>query len=293
MTVLAIVGPTAVGKSDVAVELALRLGGEVVNADSMQLYVGMDIGTAKLSLKERRGVPHHLLDIWPVTHPANVAEYQRLAREAINDIHTRGRVAIVVGGSGLYIQGALDAFAFPGTDPVVRQALQDEADDVGAEAMHARLAQHDPEAASAILPGNVRRVIRALEVIALTGGTFTATLPEPTAALPTRWFGLRREREELDERIARRVEDMWTRGLVHEVRGLELQGLRSGVTSSRALGYAQVLAMLDGHLTEQQARDETVRATRRFARRQESWFGRDDRIHWFTSAADLVSTVAP
>lgn len=292
MTVLAIVGPTAVGKSDVAVEIAIRVGGEIVNADSMQLYRGMDIGTAKLPMAERRGVPHHLLDIWPVTYPANVAEYQRLAREVIDEIHARGHVAIVVGGSGLYIQGALDAFAFPGTDPSLRDALQAEADQVGADAMHARLAQVDPVAAAAILPGNVRRVIRALEVITLTGGTFTATLPEPTAALPTRWLGLRRTREELDQRIARRVDTMWEHGLVDEVRGLELQGLRSGVTASRALGYAQVLAMLDGHLTAEQARDETVRATRRFARRQESWFGRDHRIHWFDNAADLVNAVA-
>lgn len=293
MTVLAIVGATAVGKSDAAVEVARKLGGEIVNADSMQLYRGMDIGTAKLTLEERGGVAHHLLDIWPVTHPASVAEYQSAAREVISDIQSRGRIAIVVGGSGLYIQAALDAFSFPGTDPVVRQRLQEEADQIGAAAMHARLAEQDPIAAAAILPGNVRRVVRALEVMALTGAPFSATLPEASAVIPAQWCGLRRPRDDMDARIAARVDHMWAAGLVDEVRRLEGQGLRAGVTASRALGYAQVLAMLDGHLTDEQARDETVRATRRFARRQESWFGRDARIHWYDSAAELVSAVAP
>jgi tRNA dimethylallyltransferase len=288
--VIAVVGPTAVGKSDLAVELALAIGGEVVNADSMQLYRGMDIGTAKLTEVERRGVPHHLLDIWPVTERAAVAEYQRLARAAIDRLLAAGRPAVLVGGSGLYVHATLDDFEFPGTDPEIRAALEADLADLGPGAMHARLAAVDPGAASAILPSNGRRIVRALEVGELTGGTFAATLPGHRPHYPhTLRLGLTAGRELLDERISRRVDVMWERGLVDEVRALERVGLRGGVTASRALGYKQVLAFLAGEVPEQEAREQTVRETKRFARRQESWFRRDPHVHWLDqSGAGLV-----
>jgi tRNA dimethylallyltransferase len=277
---VAVVGPTAAGKSDLAVALALRLGGEVVNADSMQLYRGMDVGTAKLTMDERRGVPHHLLDVWDVTETASVAEYQRLARETIARIHERGRVPLLVGGSGLYIRAVIDDLDFPGTDPVVRARLEAELADAGPAALHARLAGSDPVAAASILPGNGRRIVRALEVIELTGRPFSASMPTYDATEHATQLGLTVPRPLLDERIGVRVERMWAAGLVEEVRGLEPYGLRDGLTASRALGYAQVLRYLSGEWTEDQAREETVRATRRFARRQESWFRRDPRVRW-------------
>ncbi|MGP4114180.1 tRNA (adenosine(37)-N6)-dimethylallyltransferase MiaA [Streptomyces sp. 4N509B] len=280
---VAVVGPTAAGKSDLAVDLAERLGGEVVNADSMQLYRGMDIGTAKLTEAERRGVPHHLLDVWPVTETASVAEYQRLARARIDQLLAAGRTPVLVGGSGLYVRGAIDELDFPGTDPQVRARLEAELASEGSGALHARLAALDPPAARAILPSNGRRVVRALEVIELTGQPFTARLPAPgedRAVYPALQLGLAVERPELDERIALRVDRMWRAGLPEEVRALERVGLREGRTASRALGYQQVLAAFAGACTLQEAREETVRATRRFARRQESWFRRDDRVHW-------------
>jgi tRNA dimethylallyltransferase len=276
--VIAVVGPTAAGKSDLGVFLARQLGGEVVNADSMQLYRGMDIGTAKLTPEERGGVPHHLMDIWDVTVTASVAEYQRLARERIDALLAEGRWPILVGGSGLYVRGAVDNLEFPGTDPEVRSRLEEELSLHGPGALHARLAAADPEAAQAILPGNGRRIVRALEVIEITGQPFTANLPGHVA------------RPELDERIARRVDRMWDAGLVDEVRALEAQGLREGRTASRALGYQQVLAALAGECTEDEARAETVRATKRFARRQDSWFRRDPRVNWLSgAAADLTA----
>jgi tRNA dimethylallyltransferase len=277
---LAVVGPTAAGKSDLAVELALRLGGEVVNADSMQLYRGMDVGTAKLTMDERRGVPHHLLDVWDVTETASVAEYQRLARETIARIHERGRVPLLVGGSGLYIRAVIDDLEFPGTDPGLRARLEAELADAGSAALHARLAESDPVAAASILPGNGRRIVRALEVIELTGRPFSASMPTYDAKEHAAQLGLTVPRPLLDERIEVRVGRMWAAGLVEEVRGLEPYGLRDGLTASRALGYAQVLRYLSGEWTEDQAREETVRATRRFARRQESWFRRDPRVRW-------------
>jgi tRNA dimethylallyltransferase len=277
---VAVVGPTAAGKSDLAVELALRLDGEVVNADSMQLYRGMDVGTAKLTLDERRGVPHHLLDVWDVTETASVAEYQRLARETIARIHERGRVPLLVGGSGLYIRAVIDDLDFPGTDPEVRARLDAELTDTGSAALHARLTERDPVAAASILPGNGRRIVRALEVIELTGRPFSATMPTYDATEHATQVGLTVPRPVLDERIEVRVERMWTAGLVEEVRRLEPYGLRDGLTASRALGYAQVLRYLSGEWTEDHARAETVRATRRFARRQESWFRRDPRVRW-------------
>ncbi|NHC13636.1 tRNA (adenosine(37)-N6)-dimethylallyltransferase MiaA [Motilibacter deserti] len=285
MKIVAVVGPTASGKTDLGVQLAKALDGEVVNADSMQLYRGLDIGSAKASLEERQGVPHHLLDVWDVTEPASVAEYQRLARAAIAQVHARGRTAVLVGGSGLYVRAVLDEMAFPGTDEAVRARLEQELAEVGALALHARLAELDPAAAAAIEPRNGRRVVRALEVGEITGRGFVAELPEPTYAAPAVQVGLRVPRPELDERIARRVDVMWERGLVEETRELAGRGLREGPTASRALGYAQVLRVLDGEADEGWAREETVRATRRFARRQESWFRRDVRVHWLDAGA--------
>ncbi|WP_149828303.1 tRNA (adenosine(37)-N6)-dimethylallyltransferase MiaA [Streptomyces tailanensis] len=287
--VIAVVGPTAAGKSDLGVFLAQRLGGEVVNADSMQLYRGMDIGTAKLTPEERDGVPHHLLDIWDVTVTASVAEYQRLARARIDALLAEGRWPILVGGSGLYVRGAVDNLEFPGTDPEVRARLEDELTLRGSGALHARLAAADPEAAHAILPSNGRRIVRALEVIEITGKPFTANLPGHDSVYDTVQIGVDVPRPELDERITRRVDRMWDAGLVEEVRALEAQGLREGRTASRALGYQQVLAALAGQSTMGEARAETVRATKRFARRQDSWFRRDPRVHWLKGGvADLT-----
>ncbi|MGW2280773.1 tRNA (adenosine(37)-N6)-dimethylallyltransferase MiaA [Streptomyces sp. NPDC001770] len=278
--VITVVGPTAAGKSDLGVFLAQRLGGEVVNADSMQLYRGMDIGTAKLTLPERDGVPHHLLDVWDVTRTASVAEYQRLARAEIDRLLSEGRSAILVGGSGLYVKGTIDALEFPGTDPEVRARLEQELAERGPGALHERLAAADPGAGRAILPSNGRRIVRALEVIEITGKPFTANLPGEEPVYDALQIGVDVERPELDARIALRVDRMWEAGLVDEVRALEAQGLREGLTASRALGYQQVLAALAGECTEDEARAETVRATKRFARRQDSWFRRDPRVHW-------------
>ncbi|WP_244253154.1 tRNA (adenosine(37)-N6)-dimethylallyltransferase MiaA [Micromonospora antibiotica] len=284
-TVVAVVGPTAAGKSALSIALAHALGGEVVNADSMQLYRGMDIGTAKLTPAERDGVPHHLLDIWPVTEPASVAEYQRLARAAVDDILARGRVPLLVGGSGLYVRAVLEQFEFPGTDPAVRGRLEAELAQLGPAPLHARLAGADPVAAAGILPGNGRRIVRALEVIELTGAPFTASLPDPTPYYPAVQLGVDLDTALLDERIAARVDRMWADGLVAEVRTLCGHGLADGRTASRALGYQQVLRFLAGETDEAQARDETVRATRRFVRRQRSWFRRDQRIQWLDPTA--------
>ncbi|MFD5327601.1 tRNA (adenosine(37)-N6)-dimethylallyltransferase MiaA [Streptomyces sp. NPDC127092] len=284
--VIAVVGPTAAGKSDLGVFLAQQLGGEVVNADSMQLYRGMDIGTAKLTMEERGGVPHHLLDIWDVTEAASVAEYQRLARAEIDRLLAEGRTPILVGGSGLYVRGALDVMEFPGTDPEIRARLEGELEERGSGVLHTRLAAADPEAARAILPSNGRRIVRALEVIEITGKPFTANLPGHDSVYDTVQIGVDVARPELDERIATRVDRMWEAGLVDEVRALEARGLREGRTAARALGYQQVLAALAGECTEEEARAETIRATKRFARRQDSWFRRDPRVHWLSGAAE-------
>ena len=289
--VVAVVGPTAAGKSDLAVALALQLGGEVVNADSMQLYRGMDIGTAKPTVTERRGVPHHLLDVLDVTEPATVAEYQGWARTALADCRARGKTPVLVGGSALYVRAVLDRFRFPGTDPVVRAELEAELAATGPADMHQRLAHVDPDAAAMILPGNARRVVRALEVVRLTGRPFSATLPGHEYAYeegvtPCVQLGVDVPRAVRRERIAARVDRMWTTGLVDEVRALDAAGLRRGRTASRALGYAQVLRHLAGEDTEAEAREETVRATRRFARRQDAWLRRDPRIRWLPYDAD-------
>jgi tRNA dimethylallyltransferase len=277
---IAVVGATATGKSGLGIELAVALGGEVVNADSMQLYRGMDIGTAKVTEAERAGVPHHLLDVWDVTRAANVAEYQILARAAIDDIAGRGRVPVLVGGSGLYVRAALDDLDFPGTDIAIRGRLEAELVREGPGPLYERLRAVDPVAAAAILPSNSRRIVRALEVIEMSGRPFGATLPGYESGRPAIQIGLTVPRPELDQRIAERVGRMWRDGFEAEVRRLEGEGLRAGRTASRALGYAQMLRVLAGEWSPEQAREETIRATRRFARRQESWFRRDPRVTW-------------
>ncbi|MGW0522318.1 tRNA (adenosine(37)-N6)-dimethylallyltransferase MiaA [Crossiella sp. NPDC003009] len=285
MRPLAIVGPTASGKSGLGVRLAQRLGGEVVNADASQLYRGMDIGTAKLTEAEREGVPHHLLDVLEVTETAAVAAYQRAARACVEQLLAAGRVPILVGGSGLYVQSVLDDLEFPGTDPDLRAELEAELAEAGSAVLHDRLAEQDPVAAAAILPSNGRRVVRALEVIRLTGQPFSATLPTPG---PPRYdtviIGLAPELPALDARIEQRTAGMFAAGLVEEVRKLEAVGLREGLTASRALGYQQVLAAFDGEHDLATAAELTTRATRRFVRRQRSWFRRDKRTHWFDPA---------
>jgi tRNA dimethylallyltransferase len=290
--VVAVVGATATGKSRLAVELARALRGEVVNADSMQLYHGMDIGTAKEPEAAWRGVPHHLLDIWPVTQTANVADYAKLARAAIDEIIARGRVPVVAGGSGLYVRAALDDLDFPGTDAAARARLEDELVRLGPAALHARLARLDPAAAAAILPGNGRRIVRALEVIEISGRPFTATMPAYEQNRPAVQIGLALPRPELDRRIAARVDRMWRAGLEAEVRTLAGRGLRGGRTASRALGYRQLLRYLDGEWTLDEARLETIKATRRFARRQESWFRRDPRVHWLDAGQPADALLA-
>jgi tRNA dimethylallyltransferase len=299
--VIAVVGPTAAGKSELALGLAGALGGEVVNADSMQLYAGMDIGTAKLTAAQRGGVPHHLLDIWDVRQTASVAEYQRLARDAIDGIRRRGLVPVLAGGSGLYVRAALDPLEFPGTDPSLRARLEAELARSGPAPLYARLASADPVAAAAILPSNGRRIVRALEVIEVSGQPFSATLPRYESVYPAVQLGLAVDRAELDTRIADRTGRMFAAGLVEEVRGLERAGLREGRTASRALGYAQVLHFLAGECSEEEARAQTVLATRRFVRRQESWFRRDPRVTWLRAgsadAGDLLkralATIGP
>jgi tRNA dimethylallyltransferase len=291
MSVVAVVGPTAAGKSALSLALAQELDGEVVNADSMQLYRGMDVGTAKLTVTEREGVAHHVLDIWEVTEPASVAEYQRLARAAVDGILARGRVPLLVGGSGLYVRAVLERFEFPGTDADLRAALEAELAAVGPGPLHARLARVDPGAAASILPSNGRRIVRALEVVELTGRGFTATLPDPAPYYPTVQLGVDLDTAGLDERIAMRVARMWELGLVDEVRRLAERGLRNGRTASRALGYQQILRHLAGDTSEEQAAADTVQATRRFVRRQRSWFRRDGRIRWLDGASpDLLRT---
>jgi tRNA dimethylallyltransferase len=283
--VIAVIGPTAAGKSDLALRLAHAVGGEVVNADSMQLYAGMDIGTAKLTVAERQGVPHHLLDIWDVRQTASVAEYQRLARDAIAAIQGRGLVPVLAGGSGLYVRAALDPLEFPGTDPRLRADLEAELAERGPAVLHARLAGLDPAAAAAILPSNGRRIVRALEVIGLSGRPFSAVLPEYESLYPAVQIGLAVDRAELDRRITDRTARMFAAGLAAEVAGLARAGLREGRTASRALGYAQVLRFLDGEYSLAEAHDQTVLATKRFVRRQESWFRRDPRVSWLPAGA--------
>ncbi|CAB4732618.1 unannotated protein [freshwater metagenome] len=279
--VVAVVGATAAGKSGLSLDLAETLGGEVVNTDAMQLYRGMDIGTAKLPVAERRGIPHHLLDVLEVTEPASVAEFQGQAREVIAEVRGRGRTPVLVGGSALYTRAVLDEFAFPGTDPEVRARLEAELADVGSAVLHRRLAEVDPEAAANILVENGRRVVRALEVVEITGRPFSATLPTLTYADPrTVQVGVDIDRPTLDLRIEQRVAEMFAAGLVAEVEALLERGLAEGRTASRAIGYPEVVAHLAGELSLDEARERTVVATRRFARRQDAWFRKDPRITW-------------
>ena len=285
MNPIAVVGPTATGKSELAITIARAVGGEVVNADALQLYRGMDIGTAKVSKADRRGVPHHLLDVLDVTETASVAAYQRDAREVIERLLDKGAIPVLAGGSGLYVQAVLDDLRFPGTDPAVRARLEAEADDVGAAVLHERLTSLDPVAATAILPTNTRRIVRALEVIEITGQPFSATMPKPGPAhYGTVLVGIDRETGDLDRRVDLRVDRMFAAGLVEEVKSLLGRGLRDGKTASRALGYQQVLAALDGDGDFAAAAESTKQATRRFVRRQRSWFRRDARIRWFDGA---------
>ena len=276
--VIAVVGPTGSGKSDLAVSLALALDGEVINADAMQFYRGMDIGTAKITLAERRGVPHHLLDTLDVTQEASVSDFQQQARDIMGDIQARGKRAILAGGSGLYVRAALDILEFPGTDPRIRKELEAELDTAGTETLLARLGEVDPVSAGRV--SDARRIIRALEVHQLTGRPFSSFMPQREYFQPAIQIGLAVDREVLRERLALRVHKMVDDGLLEEVRLLDAAGLRRGKTAPRALGYAQFLTVLDGDATVGQAAEETIVATRQFARRQLTWFRADPRIHW-------------
>ena len=284
---IVICGATATCKSDLAIALAQKLGGEIINADSMQVYQGMDIGTAKVPLNERGGIPHHLLDIYPVNQDMTVARYQELAREKVDQLRADGTPIIVVGGTGLYIKSILDDLNFPDTDPDIRQKITDEAEAIGNEALHAKLAALDPVAALAIPFENVRRVIRALEVIEITGQPYTTNLPrEGSTRYPEAiQIGLAMDREDLGERINNRVDRMWKLGFVDEVEELINQGLLEAKTAQAAIGYAQIIAMKHGVMSEEEAREDTKRATRQYVRRQETWFSRDARITWLSAHA--------
>lgn len=290
--VINVVGATATGKSDLAIGLAQALGGEIINADSMQFYRGMDIGTAKLAPAERGGIPHHLLDILDVTEEASVSDYQSLARSVMSDIRRRGRVPVIVGGSGLYVRAATDELNFPGTDPVLRARLERIAERGVVTDMHAMLEELDPKAGQDISPTDAKRVVRALEVIALTGDTFSSELPEYTYHTPTVQIGLAQDRGQLHQRIADRVHRMWDLGWVNEVRNLVEVGLRKGKTARYAIGYAQILEYLDGDISADLAIDSTVIKTRQFARRQETWFRRDTRIRWFPAGESTTLEAA-
>jgi tRNA dimethylallyltransferase len=293
MNVIVICGATATGKSDLAVSLAQEIDGEVINADSMQLYKGMDIGTAKITVEERQGVPHHLMDLLDVTEDANVAWYQEKARAKITEIHSRGKNAIIVGGTGLYIKAILDDLNFPDTDPVVRAALELEYATKGIGPLFERLEKLDPAAALAIDRANSRRVIRALEVIEITGQPFTANLPrkESTKYPNAIQFGLVMDRELLSDVISSRVDRMWEAGLVAEVERLIESGITRGTTAQKALGYSQVIAFKEGKISEEEAIDETKRATRQYARRQETWFSRDERINWISPVQNRIERI--
>jgi tRNA dimethylallyltransferase len=292
LTPIAVVGPTATGKSDLALDLAERLGGEIVNIDAMQLYRGMDVGTAKLRPAERRDIPHHQLDVLAVTETATVAAYQAAASVDVREIMARGRTPIIVGGSMMYVQALLDDWEFPATDPTVRARWEALLAERGVGAVHEALKAADPAAAATILATDGRRMVRALEVVELTGRPFAASAP--VIGKP-RWdtviIGVDRDTAELDERIERRTALMFEGGLVEEVRGLIDMGLREGVTARRAIGYAQVLSYLDNEYDLNHAQERTLIGTRRYVRRQRSWFRRDPRVRWVDGAdPDLVAT---
>ena len=279
--IVAVVGATAAGKSGLSLDLAERLGGEIVNTDAMQVYRGMDVGTAKLPEAERRGIPHHLLDLLDVTEALTVAEFQQWARAEIDEIRGRHRTPVLVGGSALYTRAVLDRFEFPGTEPDVRRALEADLAEVGPAALHARLATADPDAAARILPDNGRRIVRALEVVTITGRPFSASLPERVYADPhSIQIGVDIDRPTLDDRIAARVKQMFDEGLVEEVRGLLDSGLEQGRTARTAIGYREVTSYLRGELRLDDAVEQTTTATRRFSRRQDSWFRKDPRVVW-------------
>lgn len=289
MSLIVICGATATGKSDLGVALAKEINAEIVNADSMQVYKGMDIGTAKLTIEERQGIPHHLIDVLEIKEEANVSWYQNLARNKIDELLATSKSVVVVGGTGLYIKSILDDLNFPDTDPEVRQRITDEAEQLGNDVMHERLVKLDPAAAVAIPKENIRRVIRALEVIELTGKPFTANLPrqESTKYPEAKQFGLVLDRENLDAKIDKRVEDMWAKGFAREVSLLMTKGLEEATTAKMALGYKQIMDYLNGECTEEFAKEETKRVSRAYARRQETWFSRDGRIKWL--APDTLS----
>ena len=293
MKLIVICGATATGKSDLAVTLAQHLNAEIINADSMQLYRGMDIGTAKITMEERKGIAHHMLDLLDVHQDANVAWYQEKARELISEIHGRKKDVIIVGGTGLYIKAILDELNFPDTDPVVRAELELEFATKGIAPLFERLEKLDPAAALAIDKANSRRVIRALEVIKITGKPFTANLPrEESSRYPfAQQFGLVMDRDTLSERISTRVDRMWEQGLVEEAQGLLQAGIMQGTTAQRALGYAQVIAQIEGKVSQDEAQEETKRATRQYARRQETWFSRDDRITWISPVQNALQRI--
>ena len=282
MSLTVICGATATGKSELAVALAKEIAAEIINADSMQVYKGMDIGTAKLTSAQRDGVSHHLIDVLDITEEANVSWYQQMAREKIDQLISLGKSVVVVGGTGLYIKAVLDDLNFPDTNPQIRDKLTEQADQLGNEIMHDKLAKLDPAAALAIPKENIRRVIRALEVIELTGKPFTANLPrQESSKYPNaKQFGLVLDRDNLDEKIDQRVEDMWAKGFAREVSLLMTQGLEQATTAKKALGYSQIMNYLNGESDEAFAKEETKRVTRAYARRQETWFSRDDRIKW-------------
>ena len=293
MKVVVICGATATGKSDIAIEVAHSIGAEIINADSMQLYKGMDIGTAKLSIEERGGIPHHLLDILSVKEDSTVAWYQDLARTTISEIHARNKHAVIVGGTGLYIKAILDDLNFPDTDPAIRARLEAETLEFGTDSLFARLQVEDPAAALAIDRANTRRVIRALEVIEITGKPFTANLPrEDSSRYPDAMqFGLVMEREHLRERIDQRVDQMWEKGFVAEVDKLIEDGILEGATAQRAIGYSSLIAVRAGTVSELEAKEETKRGTRQYARRQETWFSRDARITWVAPHQPRLETI--
>lgn len=292
--VIAIVGPTASGKTAVAIDIATRLGGEIVGTDSMQAYRGMDIGTATPTATELHGIRHHMIDVYDIVDTVSVVDFRDRARAAIDEVRVKGVVPVVVGGSGLYVRAVLEEMDFPGTDPQIRARWEGELQARGPEALHAILAERDPAAAAAIEVNNGRRIVRALEVMELTGAPFTARLPEPTDRYLTQRVGLRIPRDDLDERIRSRVQAMWDAGFVEEVRRLEREGLSQARTASAALGYRPILDFLAGEITEAQAFEQTVADTRKFARRQQRWFAKDPRIEWFDyddpSIADSVCT---
>lgn len=290
-TPIAVVGPTASGKSALGLALAHRFNGEVVNVDSMQLYRGMDIGTAKLLPAEREGIPHHQLDVLDVTEKASVARYQRDAVADVEDIRNRGNTPILVGGSMMYVQALVDDWQFPPTDPKVRAKYMRRQEEIGPRALHEELAEVDPQAARIIEANDPRRTVRALEVIELTGKPFQASQPPKDA--PPRWgtimLGLATEPQWIHSRIEKRTHRMFEHGLIEEVEGLAKKGLTADSTAGRAIGYSQVLAMLRGEKSQSEAVEETIIGTRRYVRRQRSWFRRDKRIHWLDAARDTTA----